>query len=1696
MESGNFAEYATEAFRHRDAHVPTWPAQPVPVTQPSIALIVMFKFSQPLTVSYQRIKPLRSPVRPRLILTSVASLLPTLVLGADATKTWDLLKNDGSATANANFYNLENWDLDQRPTFTDNTDSILFTGAGAGTISLNVAGGLTEFLVKSFTFTGGAYTFNGAQNLTFGDATNSPNNTGNLTNNSTSTQVFNPSSTIAFRSGTINAAAGGITFNANPTINVGANSNVAGRNVTVDGAFNVTINSTLAGTGTDLSDGGSLIKNGTGTLFLQGDSSTWGGRLTINSGSVEINKGFALGSNDGRTTIAGGASTGRLNIKGGINVSENLYLEGRASAASPHLVNLSGSNTIASAIRLASGGTNYGIESTAGSLTIGGDIAYANASVTSLRLGGAGNGVINGNIGGTGSAINVVKDGGGTWSLNGIDGYTGSTTISAGRLNLTTAHTGNGAITINDGATLGVRVTGAGQTLSSTSLTLGGTTGGSLDFETGAFGNPTAPIIIADAFSTADTSVISIKSTAAPLSIGQFTLVDYNGAIGGSGFAGLTLGALPARVAANLAEDTVNSRLVLNVTAFDVPKWTGANGTAWDIDDGTGTGTLNWQEANSGLATRYLQGSAGTDSVIFDDSAVPSAASINLTTTLTPAAVTVSNSTIDYTFTGAGHLSGATSLQKQGSGTLILTNTSANDYTGTTTISAGTLQIGDNVTIGGGSIGTGNVITDGTFLLNRPDAYTVGAAIGGSGTIVKQGSGTATLNGNNSFAGAVTVATGTLKLGNSNALGSTAAGTTIQSGATLDVNGRVTPAGEIVTVSGTGVLDGGAIINTGTGGAGVGVKNVVFAGPTTFGGSVRFDLRDNPGGLNAVGFTLTKIGASTIFLANLGETHLGNTAINSGRLTLEGNTTLGDQSGAVTISNAAELGLEDSTVIHSKSIQLNGGIIVATSGTLNELAGPITLEADSNVRSNTSTTLKISGDINGTANLTKGNAGVLILSGNNTYVGQTTVTQGTLRVGDDGPTGSLGNGPVSLEPASGQTATLAFRRSDSALVVSNVISSPGGGTASAGTNVLNIGANNGTVPSSAIVTIASENTFNGAVNINGGSLRITNSHALGEGAKTLSIASNGKPSLRLDGSSANLQLSSDISLLTSNDDATYPAVVNEAGNNSINGTISPTNASGGNTRIRVGSGTLSLNGAISPAAAATSGRVLILDGPGNGTVNGLISSGAQSLGVTKAGTGTWILNAANPYTANTSIQAGTLKLGAGGSISSSPVISLATGSTFDVSSVDGFSLGSDQTLSGSGTVQGSVTVSPSSLISSPGAPVNALTFTNNLILAGGGIRAGVATGGVAPINVGGNLSVNANTSVEITSNGAALSGSYRLIDYAGSLGGNPNDFTLSNSTRYALAIDTSTPNQVKVSASGSAANLIWSGDGGANVWNVKSSANWNAGTEKFYNADSVSFGDASQNTAVTISEIVSPNSVTIGGSQNYTFVGSGGISGAPGGLTKAGSGTLTVITANSYIGPTLVTEGSLLVNGSISGSLVTVEDGGTLGGSGTIDSNNQPLVVASGGHLSPGVSTGNLTLDLGASSLDLSAALGGAPSLVFDLGSVTNSDAITLTSGTLNVGTGLLSYDDFAFTSQSGFGIGTYTLFATNNLITGTLTADIGQLTGVIAGLPASIGLADNGTDIVLAVVPEPASLASLMAGLGMIAGFHRRRNS
>src|SRR5262249_35051550 len=154
-------------------------------------------------------------------------------------------------------------------------------------------------------------------------------------------------------------------------------------------------------------------------------------------------------------------------------------------------------------------------------------------------------------------------------------------------------------------------------------------------------------------------------------------------------------------------------------------------------------------------ATRYLQFGATVDSVLFDDSAT-GATTINLTTSLSPNSVTVNNSALTYTFTGAGKLTGSTGLLKEGTGTLILSNTGGNDFTGTITINGGMLQLGDGATFDAGTLGSGGIAlgAGGVLAFDRISGagqdITIANPISGTGTVIQEGGDSVTLSGNSS----------------------------------------------------------------------------------------------------------------------------------------------------------------------------------------------------------------------------------------------------------------------------------------------------------------------------------------------------------------------------------------------------------------------------------------------------------------------------------------------------------------------------------------------------------------------------------------------------------------------------------------------------------------------------------------------------------------------------------------------------------------------------------------------------------------------------------------------------------------------------------------------------------------------------------------------------------------------------------
>ncbi len=157
---------------------------------------------------------------------------------------------------------------------------------------------------------------------------------------------------------------------------------------------------------------------------------------------------------------------------------------------------------------------------------------------------------------------------------------------------------------------------------------------------------------------------------------------------------------------------------------------------------------------------------------------------------VTPSSITVENNTKNYTFAGF-KITGITGLYKTGTGTLTLVN-AGSDFTGAITINNGVLQIGDGPGNNYGSLGTGAISNSGqlVFYQNGSTRTTLSNAISGTGSLEQKGTNTLTVSGSNNYSGVTLITSGTLQPGNNAALGTTVGGTTISSGATLDINNR------------------------------------------------------------------------------------------------------------------------------------------------------------------------------------------------------------------------------------------------------------------------------------------------------------------------------------------------------------------------------------------------------------------------------------------------------------------------------------------------------------------------------------------------------------------------------------------------------------------------------------------------------------------------------------------------------------------------------------------------------------------------------------------------------------------------------------------------------------------------------------------------------------------------------------------
>jgi len=453
---------------------------------------------------------------------------------------------------------------------------------------------------------------------------------------------------------------------------------------------------------------------------------------------------------------------------------------------------------------------------------------------------------------------------------------------------------------------------------------------------------------------------------------------------------------------------------------------------------------------------------------------------------------------------------------------------------------------------------------------------------------------------------------------------------------------------------------------------------------------------------------LTKTGTGTWTLSG-NNSYTGTTTVNAGILVLGSNNSLGTTAGGVTVSSGAQLQLNSGRTIAGEWAVIGGtggnskGALYssATGVGTSTWAGNVTIAAAGTRIGAETGNLTISGIIDSGGNnygLTARSyiGGTVTLSGVNTYVGETYVACGALKVsgGDNRlPVGTTlklgwagGGSELCLFDLNGQNQEIAGLAD--VIVASTDYADHIVVNSSATLKTLTVNAT-GAFSFAGIVKgtlsfiksgagtqiLGGVNTYTGGTTLAGGGLMIGNVSTLTLGGGTITFTGGALSS----DSAAARSLSG---TLTFSGDATFG-------------------------QTSVGTGALTLTGKATLSAAP---HTLTVNN--SATLSGAIG-GTGSL--TKEGDGILNFSAINTYTGATTVNSGTLALSGSGSISSA-TIALGAGGVFDVSGVTGYKLGAARVLTGNGTVAGVVTVSSNAVLI-PGAVGEVGTLhVNELIL--------------------------------------------------------------------------------------------------------------------------------------------------------------------------------------------------------------------------------------------------------------------------------------------------------------------------------------------------------------------------------------------
>ncbi|WP_411020856.1 autotransporter-associated beta strand repeat-containing protein [Salmonella sp. ZJJH19_0138] len=1338
-------------------------------------------------------------------------------------------------------------------------------------------------------------------------------------------------------SGTMDSSVFGVYVTTGHTLN-----NLAGGSITANTAVQLNgNNNTLANAGAISGDTNGVTISGSGnTLTSQGKITGGTNAVLINSGS----KNNTITLNTG-TEISGSITDDNNSA----SANNNLILDGEGTLGSSisglNSVTSSGDWTLSGATMNLSGTTNSALWVKSGTLIVNGAMTAKGATVdsgTTLQIGNGGTlGAFNGDIvdNGTltfnrsdaaayGSVIsgsgNVVKQGGGELTLSNNNSYSGGTTIAEGTLTATAGGAlGSGNIdnraylkldaasasdpfivadlTTHSGATVEI---GAGSTLQANTLTQqdGSTLTADLTETSG-------PVIRAKNVNLDGTLNVASPASQEPIrstdDLISLALIESDNAISG-----------------DFGDITINGN-AMNPDAFiTVVGQKNVNDTHYDLVE-----TLTW------YADR-------------DNAAIDAHGTFNLADADDSFTVNTVLENVDANSGWNGQ-----SLTKTGAGTLILN--AENTYTGSTTISEGTL-IATNVE----ALGTGNVTDNATLEMNTGGDFD--NAISGSGQVVKSGDETLTLSGANSYTGGTTISGGTLVASNVEALGTG----DITDNATLELNtggdfdnvisgsGQVVKSGDkTLTLSGANSYTGGTTISGGT----LVASNVEALGSGDVTDNATLELNTSGDFANNIGGTgsVVKSGDKTLTLSGA-NSYTGGTIISGGTLVA---------------TNVDALGTGD--VIDNATLELNTG------GDFDNA-------------------------ISGSGQVVKSGDDTLALSGANSYSGATTISGGTLIAANVNAlgTGAIDNRASLLLDASGQ------------FTVTDLTTESGGNTEigagstlqattltqkSDSTLTINLDSNT----ADPVIHAASQVSLAGTLDITGVGDVLDSDPASTDDLDTFTLIASDKTIAgdfekltvagmdadladfitvdgRIDDTGKQYELTTALTWYADRDDAVTDAhgtfnLTNADGSFAVNtvlenvdATLDPASATGwdGTSLIKQGAGTLILNAENTYTGGTTiSGGTLVatnVDALGSGdvtddatlelntggTFDNAISGSGQ---VVKSGDETLTLSGTNTYSGGTLISGGTLvasnveALGTG-DVTDNATLEMNTGGDF-INNIGGTGRveksGDDAlTLSGSNTYTGGTTINDGTLIATSVDALGSGDVTNNAVL---------------ELNTGGDFDNAISGSGQVVKSGdetLTLSGTNSYTDGTLISGG-----TLVATNLEALGTGDVTNNAVlELNTGGDFINNIGgtgrvekSGDetltlSGSNTYTGGTLIS--GGTLVATNVEALGTGDVTDNAVLELNT---------GGDFINNIGGTGRVE-------KSGDDTLTLSGSNSYTGGTLISGGTLVAtnvdalgSGDVTNNAVLeLNTGGTfdnaISGSGQVVKSGDETLTLSGSN--------------------------------------------------------------------------------------------------------------------------------------------------